>query len=197
MKRRYLFIPMVALGLVLAQTKTTQAQPQPQAQPTAFALVGKANDYVGVQSKDKVVEIESEKSVGSMQPNVWRVMFYDPDADTRFVEVEFGGSQMTDVSHPMRPFKMSHSANEVIDRSKLKVDSDEAIRIASQQPLVKSLALRASKLTLSRGDIGPAWEVQLWAAKEGEGHDKDIGSVTVSAVDGAVLRSDLHPSRVQ
>lgn len=196
---------MVALGLALAQTiqaqpqpqAQDQPQPQPQAQPTAFALVGKANNYVGIQSKDKILEIESDKSVGSLEPNIWRVVFYDPDSAMRSVEVRFGGNQEMDVSHPLRPFQMARNANDILERDKLKVDSDEALHTAMQQSLLKPLRLRASKLTLSRTDIGPAWKVQFWAARGGSSHDVDIGSVTISAVDGSILRSDLHPSRAQ
>src|SRR5215470_17529530 len=73
---------------------------------TAFQLAKKGNDYVGIQSKDKVVQIRSDKSVGSMTPNIWYVVYYDPDATFKSVEVKFGAGQKLDVSHPGRLLEM-------------------------------------------------------------------------------------------
>src|SRR5476651_2066327 len=68
------------------------------AEPTAFDLVKLGNDYVGVQSKDKIVEVRSEKSVASLTPNIWHVVYYDPDTTFRAVEVKFGAGQKLGVS---------------------------------------------------------------------------------------------------
>ena len=60
------------------------------ADPTAFELIKMGNQYVGVESKDKVVQIRSEKSIGRLVPNIWYVVYYDPDATLKAVEVKFG-----------------------------------------------------------------------------------------------------------
>ncbi len=167
------------------------------ADPTAFDLIKKGNDYIGVQSKDKVVQIHSDKSVVSLTPNVWYVTYYDPDATFKTVEVKFGAGEKMDVSHPIRPFQMPTGEREIFEKSQLKVDSDEALKIAMAQPLLKGLTLKASKQTLERNDEKPVWKVQLWAAKlKNPKDDADIGVVTLSATDGSVVKSDLHPDRV-
>ena len=45
------------------------------AELTAFELIKEANRYVGEDAKDKVVQIRSEKSVASLTPDIWWVVF--------------------------------------------------------------------------------------------------------------------------
>ena len=183
---------LAAAAMTLAVTRAALA-----ADPTAFELIKLGDQYVGVQSKDKVVEIRSEKSIVSLTPNIWYVVYYDPDATLKAVEVKFGAGQKLDVSHPLRLLEPITGEDKVLDREKLKTDSDKALEIAKLQPLLKSLTLKAAKLTLKHGDEGPVWQVQLWAAKlKNPNDDADIGVVIISTADGAVIRTDLHPNSV-
>jgi hypothetical protein len=166
-------------------------------EPTAFDLIKEGNRYVGEQSKDKIVQIRSEKSVGTLTPNIWYVVFYDPDATFKATEVKFGAGKKMTVTRPLRVIELGTGDNKTLDHSKLSVDSDKAIKIASAEPLLKSLTLKASKLTLQRGDEGPVWKVTLWAAKlKNPADNADIGSVFIAADSGKVLRTDLHINSV-
>jgi hypothetical protein len=165
--------------------------------PTAFVLVKSGDPYVGVQSKDKVVQIRSEKSIASLTPDIWYVVYYDPDATFKSVEVKFGAGQKLDVSHPGRVLELLGEDKQVLDATKLKIDSDQAIQIATAQPLLKNLTLKATQLWLEHGDAGPQWRVKLWAAKlKNPGDDADIGTVTISSDDGSIIKTDLHSNRV-
>ena len=167
------------------------------AEPTAFALVKLGNDYVGVQSKDKVVQIRSEKSVASLSPIIWYVVYYDPDATFKAVQVKFGAGQKLDVSHPGRILEQFSDDKKPLEATRLKIDSDKAIKIATAQPLLKNLTIKATQLRLEHGDTGPQWRVKLWAAKIKKPSDSaDIGSVILSSEDGSILKADLHPNRV-
>lgn len=167
------------------------------AEPSAFDLIKEGNRYVGEQSKDKVVQLRSEKSLASMTPNVWYVVFYDADATFKATEVKFGGGKKMTVTRPMRVLELGNGDSKVMDRAKLKTDSDEAIRIASAEPVLKPLTLKASKLILQHGDEGPVWKVTLWAAKlKNPVEDADVGSVFVSCETGKVLKTDLHVDSV-
>ena len=167
------------------------------ADPTAFALAKMGNQYVGVQSKDKLVAIHSEKSIGTLTPNIWYIVYYDPDAAFKAVEVKFGAGQKMDVSRPGRILEMATDEHKVLDHSQLKVDSDRAISIATSQPLLKNLTLRATQLWLEHGDDVPQWRVKLWAAKLRHPEDNaDIGVVVISATDGSIIKTDLHPQSV-
>lgn len=163
---------------------------------TAFELIQRGNSYVGVQSKDKVLRIYSNKSVASLTPDIWRVVYYDPDTLFKEATVKFGAGKEMNVSRGWRPFQLPAKERDVLDRSKLKVDSDRALKLAEEQPLLKRLTLKASKLTLDRSDAGPVWKVRLWAAKvQDPDREADIGVVTLSATDGSVVKNDLHPNK--
>src|SRR6185312_13577279 len=69
---------------------------------TAFQLIKEGNRYVGEQAKDKVVQIRSDKSIGSLIPTIWYIIYYDPTAALKSVEVKFGSGQMLDVKRPFR-----------------------------------------------------------------------------------------------
>ncbi|HET7623708.1 MAG TPA: hypothetical protein VFM25_00465 [Verrucomicrobiae bacterium] len=171
-------------------------------EPTAFSLIKQADRYVGEEAKDKVVQIRSEKSIGSLTPNIWYVVFYDPDATFKSTEVKFGAGEKLSVKRPFRVLEYV-KADKVFDKDKLKVDSDEAIKKATSEPLLKNLTLKATQLWLDsdmKVDLsvtGPIWRVRLWAAKlDNPNRDVDVGEVYISAETGKVVKSDLHIDRV-
>src|SRR5437667_8314273 len=176
------------------------------AEATAFELAKEGNRYVGEQSKDKIVQIRSEKSVGGLIPNIWYVVFYDPTATLKAVEVKFGAGKMLDVKRPMRLLEPVTGGDAPLDKAKLKIDSDKVIKTALKEPLLQNVKVTATQLRLERvgegvlGQSGPGepiWKVKLWAARLRDSRrDADIGEVWISASDGKVLKSDLHINRV-
>jgi hypothetical protein len=167
------------------------------AEPTALQLIKEGNRHVGEDSKDKVTQIRSEKSVGSLTPNIWYVVYYDPDARMKATEVKFGGGKKLDV---VRPFRLLERANafSAMDRTKVKIDSDEALKIAQKDGLLDKIKLTNSKLTLEKGEEGtPVWKVQFWAEKARDTtRTVDIGQIVLNAEDGKVLLRDLHIDRI-
>ena len=179
-------------GMILATTGSLMAR-----EATAFELIRTGNPYVGIQSKDKVVQIRSEKSIATMTPDVWHVDYFDPSTGPKCTEVTFSAGQETDISHPWHPFQRPFHDSDIFDRSKLRVDSDSALRTATSQPILKHLTLKASQMTLDHDDIGPVWRIRLWAAKlNSPDKEVDIGVITLTAADGSIVKSDLHPERV-
>src|SRR5205823_3553972 len=116
-------------------------------------------------------------------------------------EVKFGAGKKLSVKRPARvlePFLGTHRA---LNRDKLKLDSDKIIDIATKEPLLNNLKLKASQLWLERqpwsGDDVPIWKVRLWAGKlKHPDENVDIGELFISAENGKVLKNDLHISRV-
>ena len=162
---------------------------------SAYDLIRSGDQFVGVQSKDKVVQIRSEKSIGSLVPNIWYIVYYDPDATFKSVEVKFGAGEKLDVTHPWRVLELAGDDHSVLDASKLRVDSDRAIRIATSQPLLENLKLSATQLWLDHGDNGPQWRVKIWALRvKNSQEDADVGVVILSAADGSIVKIDLHPN---
>jgi hypothetical protein len=189
--------PLLKAGIVLATVAFGSIQPVTAAETQALGLIKQANDYVGKTVRDQVIGIRSEKSVASVTPNIWYVVYYDKDATFKTAEVKFGAGQELSVKHPLRqPFAYINDKN-LLDQKVIKIDSDQAIKIATTQPLLDKLTIRSTQLWLQNVDGVPTWKVRLWAQKlRHPNDDADIGDVSISAQDGKVLNSDLHIDRV-
>ena len=164
---------------------------------TAFQLIKEANRHVGEEVKDKVVQIRSEKSLGTLTPNIWYVVLYDQDATTKATQVKLAGGVKIEVRREFRLFEMATKAHLPLDREKMKIDSDKAIEIATAEPTLKSLKLLSTRLTLERWEDAVVWKVRLWAAKlRNPAKDADIGEVFIAADTGKVVKNDLKIKRV-
>src|SRR6266571_2478399 len=196
MKMKCILFVLGALGFV-AFTQSGLA-----GEPTAFDLIKEGNRHVGEEARDRVVQIRSEKSVGSLTPNVWYVVYFDPDATAKAAEVKFGAGKKLSVKRPARILEMGTGAHRELNRDKMKVDSDKAIDLAKKEPLLNNLTLTNTQLWLERDFWSadkelPVWKVRLWAAKIRKPTESaDIGDIYISAEDGKVLRTDLHIDRL-
>src|SRR5262245_53132723 len=161
---------------------------------TAFQLAKEGNRYVGEDAKDKVSQIRSEKSVGTLTPNIWYIVYYDPDATAKAAEVKFAAGQKISVKRPARVLELIGGADRALPKDKLLIDSDQALQIAQREPLLEKLTLKASEMKLERwGDADlPVWKVRLWAAKLSNPNKMaDVGEVFISADQGKVVKNDL------
>jgi hypothetical protein len=165
---------------------------------TALALVKEGNRYVGEQAKDKVVQIRSEKSINNLAPSVWYVVFYDPTAALKATEVKFYNGRMVDVKRPLRLLEATSNKDEPLDRAKIKIDSDKALERALKEPVLENVKPTASQMRLERGPGSmPIWQLELWAAKANDSKDDvSLGTVTLSAEDGKVIKMDLKMDKV-
>jgi hypothetical protein len=190
--RRFLSSSIFAVALALGAFNLSAA-----GEPTAFDLVKQGDKFVGDQAKDKLIQIRSEKSIGSLIPNIWYIVYYDRTATLKVTEVKFGGGQMMEVKRPLRLLDPVTGGDKILDSKKLKIDSDRALAIAMKEPLLNGLTPRATKFWLERGDRSPVWKIRFWAAKLGNPNDMaDIGEVVISCANGQVVRSNLHPKSV-
>jgi hypothetical protein len=187
---------LLLLGLIVAPL----SQAAPAAEMTAFQLIKEGNRYVGEDVKDKVVQIRSEKSIGGLAPNIWYIVYYNPDATFLSTEVKFAAGKKVSVKNPPRLLEPVTGAHKPLDREKLKVDSDKAVAIASKEPILEKLTLKAVALKLERmapDSEQPVWKVRLWAAKLKNPNDSaDIGQIFVAADDGKVVQTDVHANRI-
>jgi hypothetical protein len=185
----------LAIAFITIATLTASAS---AAEKTAFELAREADKHVGEDAKGKVVQIRSEKSIGTLTPNIWYVVLYDTDATAKATEIKFGAGQKLSVKRPARVLEFATRSQLPLDKDKLKIDSDKAIKIATEdQPLIKNLKLTATRLTLEKYETSAAWKVRLWAEKLRDSKkDVDIGEVIIDAETGKVLKPDLHIDRV-
>ncbi|MGZ4988056.1 MAG: hypothetical protein ACXWBP_08450 [Limisphaerales bacterium] len=191
MKRWFLFSAVAALTVFSRSAF---------ADTTALDLIAEGNRYVGEQSKDKVVEIFSENSIASLTPKIWTIVFFDPTATFKSVQVRFEAGKMKDVKRPFRVLQMGTGEHKTLDMTKVKIDSDKALSIAKKQPILEGLELRGSQLWLATGNsrvsdlyTGPVWKVKLFAAKaSNKNATADIGDIYIAADDGKVIKDDFH-----
>ena len=188
------------IGSFLVVSSLVFAAPMRAAEATAFQLVKEGNRHVGEEAKDRVVQIRSEKSINTLVPNIWYVVYYDPDATAKATEVKFVAGTKATVKRPARILEPITGAHKELPKNKLKIDSDKALEVAKKEPVLKNLTLKASKLKLERRSATedePVWKVELWAAKlSNPNKNVSIGEVIVSAEDGTVVKDDLKPNRV-
>ena len=169
------------------------------AEPTAVELVREGNDHVGRDARGRVVQIRSEKSVGTLIPNIWYVVYFDPDATAMASEVKFAAGKKVSVKRPSRLLEPITGGHKELDKTKFKVDSDKAINTAKSEPLLKNLTLTATQLWLEAfgPDRKPVWKVRLWAQKLRRPSDTaDIGELYISTEDGTIVKNDLKIGRV-
>ena len=167
---------------------------------TAFQLMKEANRHVGEDAKDKVTQVRSEKSVGSLVPNIWYVVFYDRDATAKATEVKFIAGKKDVVKRPSRILEFGSGTYREMDKNKLKVDSNKAIETAVKEPVLANLTITNTQLWLDRAgrdDDAPVWKIRLWAAKVRKPSDTvEIGDIYLSAEDGKVIKNNLKIHRV-
>jgi hypothetical protein len=189
---------LVIWGLIAATLLRVAQTTVLGAEPTAFELAKQGDRYIGEQAKDKVLEIRSDKSIGGVIPTIWHILYYDPTARFKAVEVQFGGGQMMDVKRPWRLLEPVTGSKPPLDLTKLKIDSDKAIKIALAEPILEKLTIRATSAALERGDTGaPVWKIRVWAAKLRDPNEQvSLGEVVLSAEDGTVLKNGLRIKRV-
>ena len=173
---------------------------------TALDLVKEGNSYVGIQASNKLVQIRSEKSVGSTTPVIWYIVYYDPTAKLKSTEVKFGAGKMMDVTRPFRLLEPITGEDKMLNLAKLKVDSDKAIKTALSEPLLENLKITATQVWLQRAaksfagqanDNDPVWRIRIWAQKlRDPSDDANVGEVFVAADTGKVIKVNLHINRV-
>jgi hypothetical protein len=163
---------------------------------TGFAFAKEGNRYIGEQCKDQVVQIRSEKSDKALAPDVWWVVYYDPTAALKAVEVKFGHGKMVDVKRPMRLLEPIGGKDQPLDRDRLKTDSDQALAIARALPEVSRLSLSACQYWLERKETVPVWRIRLWAIKNSDPSvNVELGDIYISTSDGKVFMNKLNVGR--
>jgi hypothetical protein len=162
---------------------------------TAFALVKEGDKVIPPQAKDKITHIHSEKSTGSLAPDVWHIDYYDPTAAFKVTEVTFVAGKVQEITRPKHLFN-SLTGVKQLDWKKLKINSDRALAIALKEPLLNKLHLRATQFWLERTATGATWKIRFWAARQGEPlQTVEIGDLYLSAKTGEILKTDLHTQR--
>jgi hypothetical protein len=181
------------LGLILSTLCVLAADKD----ATAFELIKEGNRYVGEQARDRIIQIRSERSIGSLAPKVWYIVYFDPTATFKAVEVKFAAGKMVDVKRPFRVIQKIADSTREIDKDKMKIDSDEAIAKALKEAILEDIKVKSVEAKLENTDTGPVWKLKLWAQKlVREDHLANIGTIVITADDAKVIDTDIHLDRL-
>jgi len=161
---------------------------------TALQLVKLGDHYVSEDSHDQVIEIVSDKSVDDLTPKNWRVIYRIQQAVFRATEVQFADGKMTRIREPNRFFQaLSPNARKALDLSKVKLDSDDALKIVMDLPEVRAASVIAVQMRLARGYGGlPVWTVNLFGESDSKlTNEKNLGTIELLADSGKILKNTL------
>jgi hypothetical protein len=161
---------------------------------TAFELMKEGDRQVPDDARGRVLQIRSEKSTNGLTPHIWCIVYCDARMKTK--EVKFDGGKMLEARRPFQLFARAISPSALLDSSKLKVDSDKALKIAQNERLLDKVKLTNSRMTLEKWEEMPVWKIHFWTEKSPEaGKADDVGEIFVSAEDGKVVNRDLNLDR--
>ena len=161
---------------------------------TALQLLRKGNAHVPSRSKNHVLQMVSERTALAEPPQIWRILFHDDKARYNAIEVRFKNGDMDRMFEPNRILDLfSFGPPKLLDLQKVKIDSDEAIRIALSASANENMEVKSVELKLERGYGGlTVWNVKLFGTVQGRNPDEaSLGSVIVLAEDGKVLKKDI------
>ncbi|MGV3756069.1 MAG: hypothetical protein ACO1QS_11865 [Verrucomicrobiota bacterium] len=172
---------------------------------TAFELVKEGNKYIVEQSRDKVIQIRSEKSSRKSMPTTWYVVYFDSVKAAgagafRFAtgtELKFSAGNLVSIRRDVQLLEAPTDKYVGMDAAMLTVDSDRALEIALKEPVLESLKVMSTDMTLEQGPEGyPVWKISIWANKKDTTIDVKAGEIWVSCVDGKVCKITVNPGRV-
>src|SRR5204863_7842913 len=112
---------------------------------------------------------------------------------------KFSNGKMVDVKRPLRLLQATGHKSDPLPKEKLRVDSDEALKIATTQPSLENVTLKSTEMRLERGQANePIWKIQMWGSgPKAPEFETSLGDITISAADGKVIEADLKPEKVR
>jgi len=137
---------------------------------TALQLLQKGNSYVSPRTQNRVLQMVSGRALVGEAPQNWRIVYSDDKATYNAVEVRFAAGEMERVFEPSRIFDLfSFGSPKTLDMAKVKIDSDQAIRLATTEFETEAVEIKFVELKLERGSGGlSVWNVNCLASLRGK-----------------------------
>jgi hypothetical protein len=100
------------------------------------------------------------------------------------------------IKRPLRLLEAASDKDTELNAKLMKVDSDQALRIALAEEILKNLKITASQMKLERYEERPVWKIKLWAARvKRPSSEVEVGEIFVAAEDGKVIKLDIKPNK--
>lgn len=166
---------------------------------TAFEAIELASRSVPPLSAANVIAVHGERSTVSLNPTIWYVWFYVPGAMQNGQRVRIAGGVVNEVREGLtelgRARVMPYEPEEVILKSKLVVDSPEALARLRRIPELSNAEITSVSFDVRKPAtrMSPVWTIRVWG-RAGPAQDvRHLGTGEVSAETGEVIRYRRAP----
>ncbi|MEM9400218.1 MAG: hypothetical protein AAF984_08405 [Verrucomicrobiota bacterium] len=174
------------------------------ASTTALDAYKLAREQVNKLARESLVQIDGKPHSPSILPNEWIILFYDPYADQNGTMVRIAGKTIVEIRDgfmQMGKFRMaSYKQEEILDVSKLKVDSDDVLKILRKSPLLTDVKISSLGLWLKKDGKGPLapslWYVTLYGLNH-KADEIEFGEAEISAYSGKIVRLDVNLKKIE
>ncbi|MDR2462677.1 MAG: hypothetical protein LBD30_02725 [Verrucomicrobiales bacterium] len=171
---------------------------------TAFQAVEIAKKQVNPYAAKSLAQIVGKPSTVGLMPEEWQVLFYDPAADQHGTLVTVSGNAVTGIRDgytQLDSFRIfAYKMEEIIDPSKLKVDSTKLVSILQNSASLKGLKITSIGLWLKKDKKGPLeppfWNAELYAANAKGDKEVKFGEARVDGESGKILKLDLDLKKI-
>ena len=178
------------------------ATPAVSAMPdSAFAARAIAEGSLGVNNTNPTGQTQLLKIIGKrdkseITPAAWTFYFYDESAarNARIVTVKDHKVVKNDDTLFDTDHLLSYKPQEILPNDKLTTDSSQAL-LTAQGLLRTGVMASSSEFELTQKNSIPAWKITLWA-KNKDGEDEKLGTVTILVEKDVVSASTLKPEWV-
>jgi len=179
---------LLALTLVVASFSPSFAL-------TAYQAKDVAKREVNDVAKKSLVQIHGKRGAVGVYPLEWEILFYDPYADQDGTKVKVAGNVITQITQGYTQMDkariFAYKQDEILDPTRLKVDSNEIVKILSRSSALNNVKITSVDLSLSKmskGAMGSAmWSVVMYA-KDSKQEEVEFGKAQINAESGQILQ---------
>ncbi|MDZ4788304.1 MAG: hypothetical protein SH807_05115 [Blastochloris sp.] len=179
---------LLALTLVVASFSPSFAL-------TAYQAKDVAKREVNDVAKKSLVQIHGKRGAVGVYPLEWEILFYDPYADQDGTKVKVAGNVITQITQGYTQMDkariFAYKQDEILDPTRLKVDSNEIVKILSRSSALNNVKITSVDLSLSKMSKGPMgsamWSVVMYA-KDSKQEEVEFGKAQINAESGQILQ---------
>jgi hypothetical protein len=192
-------IKSIVYSLIAMLTLTVQSYAL-----TAFQAVEVAKKQVDSYASKSLVQIVGKPSTVGQMPEEWQILFYDQKAEQNGMMVTVSGNVVTDIRDGYTQMDsariFAYKMDEVIDPSRLKIDSSRIVPLLQANSVLKSVKITSVGLWLKKGNKdsqgAPIWNIDLYASNAQGDKEVKFGTAKMDGETGKVSNMELDLSEI-
>lgn len=171
---------------------------------TALKAYKLAYDQVNKLARESLIQIEGKPNSPNVLPTEWMILFYDPYAAQNGTMVRIAGDTIVEIRDGyMQAGKLrlaAYKQEEILDAKKLKVDSDDILKILKKSPLLTDVKISSLGLWLKKDGKGPLapsiWHITIYGMNH-KANEIEFGEAEISAFSGKIIRLDVNLKKIE